>query len=137
METENGYHRTYHAHKPPSIPACHRLRRRRGATIAALDPVFAAIERHKALEIEYCAASQLTDKVAARREGREVAADDKAALDRASEASSVALEEFLDTIPQTKAGCRAAIAYCAKIEWSGEYAAPFMATLLKSPVLAG
>ena len=108
-----------------------------GATITALDPTFAAIERHRALELEFSDVAYLTDSVAARQAGREITDYDELVVDRASQSSSLALNEFLATVPQTKSGCRAAIAYFAKVDWSGEFAGQFMATLLKSPALAG
>ena len=107
-----------------------------GASIAALDPVFGAIARHKALDAEYCAASCLTDEIAARQEGREVSDDDEAVMDHATQSERQALAEFLDTVPGSKAGCRAAIRYLAEIDFSGEYSGQFLASLLRSPVFA-
>ena len=108
-----------------------------GASIAAFDPVFAAIERHKAVEIEYCEASHLTDEVAAQQEGREITAYDETVMDHAAQASKLATNEFLDTVPQSKGGCRAAIAHFATVDSCEEYTLQFLRSLLKSPALTG
>jgi hypothetical protein len=82
------------------------------AAPADADPIFAAIERHEAAEVRYCAACNLTDDVAARQDGRAVTEADAAEFDEAVHAYDEALSVFLMTPPTTVAGLRAFLRHC-------------------------
>ena len=105
--------------------------------VAGNDPIFAAIERHKAAWSAFLPTCDLTDEVLAKQQGREVSEADEAAHEAADDAESEALDALVETAPTTKAGARAAI------EWLIEYnrgceprdIGRFAMTLLRSPVL--
>ena len=83
--------------------------------VAGNDPIFAAIERHKAAWSAFLPTCDLTDEVRAKKEGREVTQTDRAAHEAAGDAEIEALEALVETAPTTKAGAR------ATIEWLNEY----------------
>jgi hypothetical protein len=89
------------------------------------DPVLALIEAHKSAW-----ASLL------RLEGR---TDDYEALEEAGRAVDAALEEIMKTPPTTRAGARATIEHLIAWDKVGamEAGGRYLATLLRSPVLAG
>jgi hypothetical protein len=90
-----------------------------GAVTAALgaltapsdDPVFAAIERHKAAYARFCDACGLADTIVAKNEGREVTDADEAEREAADTAEAEALEALLDCPLSTPAGSRAMLEY--------------------------
>ena len=109
-----------------------------GPAVASTDPIFAAIERHRAA---WLAAGDLCcaiDEVAAARRGRKVAQADCKAFERASANAEQALEELLATPPESLDGIRAAVIYILDFdaECLSDLARPFLTTLLKSPILA-
>jgi hypothetical protein len=106
------------------------------AAPADADPIFAAIERHEAAEVRYCAACNLTDDVAARIEQRVITDEDHAEFDAASRNSDEALDAFLETAPTTVAGVRAFLRHCIDQDSVEEFLANALETLLDSPVLA-
>jgi hypothetical protein len=98
------------------------------------DPIFAAIERHKAACDDFTAASGRTDPVAARRAGRVVTSADEAALEAAWERESEALEGLGAALPVTVAGARALIMHIIAYD-SPEVSQNMLAALLDAPVL--
>ena len=92
-----------------------------GVANAALsvDPVFAAIERHKATILAFTATEEDT-------EAAEAAADEE----------SEALADFLETVPLTIAGIKAALEYAVGGDFSYELER-LVPALLQSPLLAG
>ena len=82
------------------------------------DPVFAAIERHKATVLAFTATEEDT-------EAEEVASAEE----------SEALADFLETVPLTAAGIRAALEYVVATDFA-YHAKDLAPTLLKSPLLA-
>lgn len=103
---------------------------------ADADPIFAAIERHKAAEARYCAACGLTDEAAAQNEDRVVTAEDHAEFTAAAVNSDDALDAFLSTTPMTVAGVRAFLRHCIDEESLEQDLGEALETLLRSPVLA-
>lgn len=107
-------------------------------TTPHVDPIIAAIERHrngwKAFE-DVC---QITDEIAAKQQGREVTQEDQDAYELARSAEEIDLANLLATKPTTKAGARAAIEHLIAYERGcpPRAAGEFAATLLQSPVLA-
>jgi hypothetical protein len=103
-----------------------------------LDPIFAALERHRAAHRAFLPMCDLTDDVRAEREGREVTDADWAAYDVASAAETEALETLIDTPPTSKEGARAAIEWLADYDRGCQpsHVGQFAMTLLRSPVLA-
>lgn len=101
------------------------------------DPIFAAIERHKAAWRGFMLTCDLADEVRAQQEGREVTEADTAAYEAASCNAAAAFEALIGTVPTSTAGARAAVAYLVEYDHgcvpqnSGRY----LATLLRSPVL--
>jgi hypothetical protein len=107
------------------------------AAPADADPIFAAIERHKAAEARYDAACGLTDEVAARCEGRAITPADHREFDAASESADDALRGFIETTPATLAGVRGFLRHCIDEESLKDYSIyEALETLLHSPVLA-
>jgi hypothetical protein len=106
--------------------------------VAEADPIFAAVERHKAAWRAFLPTCDLTDEVLAEQQGRVVTEADEATHEAAGDAEIEALEALIEAPPTTKTGTRAAI------EWLLEYnpgceprdVGRFGATLLRSPVLA-
>ncbi|PWB90679.1 hypothetical protein C5688_09140 [Methylocystis sp. MitZ-2018] len=109
-----------------------------GAAPTQGDPIFAALERHRAAERKFIRACDLTDQVRAEEEGRLVTEADEATWDSALEIEKAALQALVDTAPTSKAGARAAIEWLAYYERGCEprHAGQFAMTLLRSPVLA-
>jgi len=102
------------------------------------DPIFAALERHKAAERAFIRTCDLTDEVRASQEGREVTEDDEAAWDSAREAEEAALQALIETAPTSKAGARAAIEWLAHYDrgYAFRHVGQFAVSLLRSPILA-
>jgi hypothetical protein len=116
------------------------------AEALSTDPIFAAIARHEATEVRYCAACNLTDEVVAEREGRAITPTDEAEFEAASAANDSALEALLATPPTTKAGARAGLDYFIGLDGdfscfiglaSGHYLVSFAEALRDSQILAG
>lgn len=108
------------------------------AVPADADPIFAAIERHKAAERAFLVTCNLTDEVQAEREGRVVTDADEAAWDSARDVEEAALQALIETAPTSKAGARAAIEWLAHYDrgYAFRHVGQFAMTLLRSPVLA-
>ena len=106
--------------------------------IAGVDPIFAAIERHKEAFRIFADACTLIDKVAARNDGRQITEADESAYDAASLAEEKALDGLFEKLPTTREGLRAAIEWLAEYDRGGipETSGEFLAALLKSPLLA-
>jgi len=111
-------------------------------TAAALaqqpDPIFAAIDRHKAALSAFVAASTLTDEVVAKQEGRDITEADEAVYLAADGAEAAALDDLLATVPLTAAGAGAALIYLVE-QGSGNVSQPvckFIETLMQSPIFA-
>jgi len=102
------------------------------------DPIFAAIERHKAAERAFLVTCDLTDEVRAEREGREVTEADEASRESAREVEEAALQALIETAPTSKAGARAAIEWLAYYDrgCAPRHVGQFAMTLLMAPVLA-
>jgi len=102
-----------------------------------VDPIFAAIERHKTAWRAFSDACGLTDEVLAEEEGREVTEADEAAHNAAEEAERDAFYEAIGMAPVTVAGMRALLEYAIELEDGGGEVLwiDLGATLLKSPVL--
>jgi hypothetical protein len=111
----------------------------RGAkqAVSPIDPVFAAIKRHKALWDALPPILAAVDKVAASLEGREITAADKEAERQADDAIIAARVEFEATIPTTIAGLRAALEHAVEMDRDSipQIGGRIAPTLLKSPVL--
>jgi hypothetical protein len=103
--------------------------------LAADDPIFAAIERHKAAEAAFIATLDPTDEVLATEQGRETTQADREAHEAASAASDAATDDLLATVPVSAAGARAALEYLIGFD-DGYHLGDFAPTLLKSPLLA-
>jgi hypothetical protein len=108
------------------------------AAIPALDPVFAAIERHRAAWDAYGVTCYRTDDVLAKQQGREVTQADEDAVEEAGEFERQAIADLIETPPQTTAGMRAAIAHLIAIEYGSvpEMGGRFLPALLQSPLFA-
>src|SRR5271165_516253 len=86
------------------------------AVAESIDPIFAAIERHREAFAAFVAAVNAVDEVKAEQEGRKVNQADQDAYSAASDAEDAALNEFVTTIPLTIAGIHAAIAHVVKYD---------------------
>lgn len=104
--------------------------------ISEPDPIFAAIERHKAAEARYCAACGLTDEAAAQNEDRVITTADLDEFDEADHVCDEAMSEFLMTPPTTVAGVRAFLRHCIDEESIEYFLGEALETLLRSPALA-
>ncbi len=109
-----------------------------GAAPTQGDPIFAALERHKAAERAFIRTCDLTDRVRAEQEGREVTEADEAAWDLARGVEEAAVQALIETAPTSKAGARAAIEWLAYYDRGYEFrhVGQFAMTPLLSPVLA-
>lgn len=103
------------------------------------DPVFAAIERHKAAWRAFGVACDLTDTVRAEKEDRVVTEADEAVYEAANEAEREARDAVFATPAQTPAGLRALIEHYIEYDAGlmDEVAAAFLASSLHSPLLGG
>jgi hypothetical protein len=101
---------------------------------AAVDPIFAAIEHHRAAEAAFVATLNPADDVFAKEHGREVTQADLDARDAAQSAGDDVLDELLATVPVSAAGARAALGYLIDYD-DGDHLAAFAPALLKSPLL--
>jgi hypothetical protein len=110
-----------------------------GSALASADPILAAIERHRAAWLAVGDLCRAIDDVAGARRGQQVAQDDLEAYERASATAERALQELLATPPESLDGMRAAVIYILGFDagFMTDLAGPFLATLLKSPILAG
>jgi hypothetical protein len=99
-----------------------------------VDPIIAAIARHRESWQAFEAACHRTDSVLAEQQGREVTQDDEVTND----AEEIALDNLLATPPTTKAGARAALEHLIKYDRGcvPRAVGAFAATLLLSLVLA-
>jgi len=88
-------------------------------TASEVDPIFAAIDRHKEAYKAYFKREDLTDEEA--------------------EAETLACEELLATVPTSKEGIRAVLEWLVKYDAGmvPETCGKFLPTLLKSPALTG
>jgi hypothetical protein len=103
----------------------------------ATDPILALIERHKLAWARFSDTCNLTDEVRAKEEGREVTEADELAYDTANAAEKAMMAELMDTPPVTAAGAVAILHYLIKLNdggW-GTDVAPYLSTLLRSPIL--
>src|SRR5580658_6223461 len=100
------------------------------------DPVFAAIEAHRAAWVAEMAAMDRADEPLAREQGRTVTPADIEADKQAKRATDDAMTALQQTAPVTMAGLRAAIAYL--VAWDGgqmcEDASTGLQALLGSPL---
>jgi hypothetical protein len=108
------------------------------AESVAVDPIFAAVDRHREAWRAFDAACSRTDNVVAEQEGRDVTDADEAAYDAANQSEVEAFDAFITLPPATVPGVRAAMTYFIEFETdliphAGER---FVAALLKSPVLS-
>lgn len=116
-----------------------------GAGIAAAtasplpaDPIFAAIERHRAAWARFSAECWRSDDVEAARNGYALTDEDAAIYEAASDAEVAAALALFATTPTTLAGLRAGLAYVAadfdKLDTT-EGSQTFIATLAACPAL--
>jgi hypothetical protein len=112
------------------IPAAHG--------ISQIDPIFAAIERHKGAWEAFGATCSRTDHVLAEQEGREVTEADEAAWRAANELEEDVFEALVTLPPVNVAGMRAVIEYFVDFELDCIPDGPskFLSALLQSPLLA-
>lgn len=105
---------------------------------AAGDPIFAAIDRHKAAWAEFSATCDLTDEVLAEHQGREITKADRAAYRAADRAEDEARDALVATVPTTKAGALAVMAWLHEFDTECEpgTTGKFVATLMRSPIFA-
>jgi hypothetical protein len=80
---------------------------------SSADPIFAAIERHKAAWRLFGETTMRTDQVRARQEGREVTEADETAYQVTMEAEDAAIDDIANCLPTTIAGVRALIEHAA------------------------
>jgi hypothetical protein len=102
--------------------------------VAAADPIFAAIERHKTAWTAFVETVDSLDNVEGEQEGSE----EGIRYMEANAAANGALEAFLATPPTTLAGLRAALEYVVEVD-SGcmlDNGGRIAETLLRSPALA-
>jgi hypothetical protein len=102
------------------------------------DPIFAAIERHRAAFALYADLCARTDEAAAEQEGREITQVQREAFATAGVDETESRDALIATAPTTIAGLRTAIDHLVKFD-SGclpDTSGYFLATLLKSPLLA-
>jgi hypothetical protein len=107
------------------------------ATLAAapsIDPVFAAIERHKTAFAAFNAACPRLDSALADQEGRTITEDDQDAYDEAQEGETEAFEAMAD-LPTSIAGLRALLAYIVEYE-DPDSVTDTLIALLDAPILA-
>lgn len=105
-------------------------------TKAESDPIFAAIERHKATWCRFKDVSVLTDNVVAKQYGREVTQKDLGEYEAASEAETKAQVALAAIAPLTAARACTAIRYFIDTDLLEDRHPDFLETLLKSPFLA-
>jgi hypothetical protein len=103
--------------------------------VAGVDPIFAAIERHRAAEAAFVATLNPADNIVAKEHGRKVTRADLDARNAAQADEDDILDELLATAPVSPAGMRAALEYLIDYD-EGYHLATFAPTLLKSPLLA-
>ena len=102
------------------------------------DPIFVAIERHKAACNAREATSFALDDLMNNPEGREVSQAEWDAYDRARATEDAAFDELLTRVPTTAAGMRAALAHFISFD-DGRFREKmrrFLATLIKSILFA-
>jgi hypothetical protein len=101
------------------------------ASSTPIDPVFAAIERHRALWDEFL-------PTVGPQENADEGSAEVIAYMEANDAADEALDAFLTTIPTTLAGLRASLTYAVEIDRDCmlENSGRIAATLLRSPVFA-
>jgi hypothetical protein len=104
--------------------------------VSADDPVFVAIELHKAAHRAFEDACILTDEVVAEKEGREVTEAEEALRSRCSIAEDQARLDLAHTAPTTRAGAHAALEHLIAHR-TEEDISYFARTLVESAVLAG
>ena len=75
------------------------------AALPSVDPIFAAIERHKAAWDAFGEAGPAADNILAKQQGRVVTQADCDALDAASELEREVFGEMLNTSPTTLPDC--------------------------------
>jgi hypothetical protein len=105
------------------------------AGIPSVDPIFAAIERHKMALDAFCATLNPVDEIWAEQHGREITRADEDAYEAARAVEEGALDGLFSTPPTTLPGMRAVLEHVMRSDecCDGRIAE----TLLKSPLLAG
>jgi hypothetical protein len=101
-------------------------------TATPVDPVFAAIERHKTAPKAFVVASNATDTVLAKQQTREITQADEDAFSAASDVERGVLDELYATPPETFAGMRAVLLHFYATDEQGDIAE----FLLRSPLFA-
>jgi len=108
-----------------------------GAAMAGpLDPIFAAIERHRAVEANWIGTINPADETWCDQEGIPLTQEAVNAHEAASAEEVAALDEVIATVPTTLAGIRAAREYMMKCDPAGSYGPDMIAAVLRSPLLA-
>ncbi len=106
----------------------------------AIDPVFAAIEKHRRLSAEFSRVCVLTDETP-ELEGREPTTAENDLYERAVASEDAALDELVETVPLTVAGIRAMLTHVFDRgifdALDGEQNKACIAAVLRSPVLGG
>lgn len=105
--------------------------------LAQTDPIFAAIERHRAAFKEFAAASLANDTVAAKKIGRQITQADNDRLDAAQDADLEAAELVASTAPTTMAGLAAALVWLLEYDHGciPDTTIQFLETLATSPLI--
>jgi hypothetical protein len=98
------------------------------AQAGAVDPIFVAIESHRA-------AAKANELAQARAEGRE-SQENNTAADEASDADSAAMLALIATAPTTIEGLRAGLEYVAANDFEGNDLPAFIQTILQSRPLS-
>jgi hypothetical protein len=103
-----------------------------------VDPIFGAIERHKAACAEVNKLLPTIDEVLALLNASTVSGADWVVYERAVQSRERAFDTLLATPPTTTEGMRAAIAHALSFEdgYLNEFARPLLVALLKSPLFA-
>jgi hypothetical protein len=111
------------------------------ALATTADPIFAAIERHRASYLRFLASINAADEVLAKKQGRTVTAAEEAENDDALHAEIELFLALLATPPQTKAGAQALIRYVSRSQFDignvDHALEALFAALLRSPLIEG
>lgn len=109
-----------------------------GIPALTVDPIFAAIERHRAAEAICLDTVNPADIIWCNQNGVPLTPEAVAANDAANKAEYAALTALIATVPTTLAGVRAAVTYFVEFDEANvpETSGKFMRTLLRSPALA-
>jgi hypothetical protein len=108
--------------------------------MSAPDPIFAAINRHKALFHVFGETCSLADEVVAEQQERQVSDAERALYNDAGKLECEARKAFVATIPLTEQGIIAGLKYAAQVDRDyGQtgHIKKFAKSVRKSPLMVG